>query len=181
MRAPLFNGEHGSLPAQEATAATQHPALAPRPFEFPPVTYHSTQQPGSGLSEAGQTLSAPQFYYPSPPVQAPSPSWANQPKVVKQEDYMPSDAIYDPYFYQSQYTNSGSSNAQYRLETGTQYQQQALNQANNPGQDYSSVPVTTVYIEQPDDSSHSQISPAQVRCFPRRLLSLIVILNTYSG
>ncbi|KAJ5112578.1 hypothetical protein N7532_000623 [Penicillium argentinense] len=95
MRVPLYN-DYGPLPAQQAAAAAQHPMLAPRPVDMSAIGYPPTAtQPSPALPpESASKATAPQFYYPTPPIQSTPQSWPaeqnnHSPQHAAPVDYPP--------------------------------------------------------------------------------------------
>lgn len=87
MRVPLFNEP---LPAQQAAAAAQHPMLAPRPVDMPPnLGYQAMSSSETSPPESKSALPAPQFYYPTPPVNIPPQPWPSHTAEQDQPGFNP--------------------------------------------------------------------------------------------
>jgi len=144
MRVPLVN-DHGSLPAQQAAAAAQHPMLAPRPIDAATTGYGNFLAPDSDLSDPAQAINAPQFYYPTPPVQDPQ-AWLTQPTEQDGQGRIPSTTV-DYSQFQTFQTPPASNEAasQYKQEglneADAQYPQPITNQASFPCQDFTSASI----------------------------------------
>lgn len=91
MRVPLFNEP---LPAQQAAAAAQHPMLAPRPVDMPPnLGYQAMSSSETSPPESKSALPAPQFYYPTPPVNIPPQPWPSHTAEQYQPGFNPPKSI----------------------------------------------------------------------------------------